>query len=708
MQQASAATVLGNFDNAKFAYNGVTSTFFRRSDKFMVRTDGADGKLTDFKVEYTFGIEPLQQYLIEFPGGRLQALSIAWDTRPKEQGGQRWFHLYPGEHINYRDPLHWTRLNQNWNFMCVECHSTNVRRNYDSKTDRFATSWSEINVSCEACHGPGSNHVAWARKDAGWQHLSESKGLTVLLEERRGVTWAADAATGNAARSRPRETRREVETCAQCHSRRAPFADGFEPYGRLMDTHDPSLLAERLYFTDGQQRDEVYNYGSFLQSKMFAMGVTCSDCHDPHTSKLRSPGNEVCAQCHAPAKYDAHEHHLHRAGSAGAQCAACHMPTRNYMVIDARHDHSIRVPRPDLTVRFGTPNACNICHTNRDAKWAAAEIEKAYGPTARKGFQTFVEALHAGRTGAPGAEEKLLALVRDTAAPSIARATAITELQRVDGEGLRPAIEAGLLDKDEIVRGAALDALLSIDPGIRDSLAERLLDDPVKVVRIKAARALAATPLDGLSAEQKARRERAFAEYVASQEQIADRPEAHLNLGLFYIDRRDIERAESEYRTAIRLQPDFVPAYANLADLYRALGRESDAEAVLNEGLKAVPNNGTLLHALGLLRVRQARHDEALALFERSVKASPDVARYAYVYAVALYDSSRKKEAVAALDRALQRFPNDRSLLFARAAFARDAGDRALALSHARHLLAVAPHDVQAAALVKELSEQKN
>ncbi len=165
MDHATEKTVLGDFSDARFEYFGVRSRFFREHGKFFVETDGPDGKLGAFEIKYTFGLDPLQQYLVEFPDGRLQALSIAWDSRPKDQGGQRWFHLYPDEQIRHDDFLHWTKLNQNWNFMCAECHSTGVRKNYDAATDRFATSWAEISVGCEACHGRGSRHVAWARDE---------------------------------------------------------------------------------------------------------------------------------------------------------------------------------------------------------------------------------------------------------------------------------------------------------------------------------------------------------------------------------------------------------------------------------------------------------------------------------------------------------------------------------------------------------------
>ncbi|HEX9183810.1 MAG TPA: tetratricopeptide repeat protein [Burkholderiales bacterium] len=703
MQPATPATVLGRFDGARFTYNGTTSTFSRKDDRFFVRTDGPDGRLADFEVKYTFGVHPLQQYLVEFPDGRMQALSLAWDARPKAQGGGRWFHLYPNERMDHRDPLHWTRLNQNWNYMCAECHSTNLQRNYDAKADRYATTWSDLNVACESCHGPGSNHVAWAEKAAGWEKLGDGRGLAIRLEERKGVAWTLDAASGNARRSRAPDARVEIETCAVCHARRAAIGTDPGPTGRLADTHELSLLREGLYHPDGQQLDEVYNHGSFLQSRMHAAGVTCSDCHEPHGGKLRAPGNAVCAQCHAPAKFDTGAHHLHAAGSAGAQCAACHMPVRTYMVVDPRHDHSLRVPRPDLTLKLGLPNACGACHKDKDARWAAEVIAKVHGP-ARKGFQTYAEALHAARAGSAGAHDMLLALARDPASPPIARATALAELRRYPARATLAALEQALGHADALLRAAALDALLAYPPQVRAPLAERLAEDPVKAVRLKAARALAAAPLEGLAPDRRGRRERAFAEYVASQEAIAERPEAHGNLGAFHAERGDAARAEAEYRHAIRLQPDFVPAYANLADLYRSLGRETEAAATLAEGLKRVPGDASLLHALGLQRVREKRTAEALVLLKRAADAQPQNARFAYVHGVALHSTGRRKEGIAVLQRALARSPNDPDLLGGLAAFSRDAGRLVEARGYAERLAAVAPHDEGAQGLLKALA----
>ena len=369
MQPATDTTVLADFNNTTFTNGAVTSTFFKHLGQFMVRTDSPDGALHDYEIQFAFGVYPLQQYLISMPGGRLQALGIAWDSRPRERGGQRWFFLYPNQNIAASDPLHWSGIDQTWNYMCADCHSTNVRKNYDLQTRSYKTSYAEINVACEACHGPGSNHLAWAKRWGDWKTLDASKGLTIALDKQSASAWAIDPATSKPHRTMQRVSEHEIQMCARCHSRRGQIHEDFVHGQSIGDDYRVALLDGDLYFPDGQIKEEVYEYGSFLQSRMYREGVTCSDCHDPHSLKLRADGNNVCLQCHS-VRYDSPLHHFHQPGSAGALCANCHMPTRTYMVIDVRRDHSLRIPRPDVSVKIGTPNACNQCHSNKSAQWA--------------------------------------------------------------------------------------------------------------------------------------------------------------------------------------------------------------------------------------------------------------------------------------------------------------------------------------------------
>jgi predicted CXXCH cytochrome family protein len=713
MQHATATSVLGNFDDASFDYYGVRSRFFKKDGKFVVESDGPDGKLAVFEIKYTFGIDPLQQYLVEFPDGRLQALSIAWDSRPKDKGGQRWFHLYPKEEIKHDDVLHWTKLNQNWNFMCAECHSTGVQKNYDAANDRFGTKWAEINVGCEACHGKGSRHVSWAHDQQGWRPFGKTddplKGLAVFLNERSGVTWLPDPRTGDPQRSvAPAVVRREVETCGLCHARRGEFSEDWIPGQPLSDTHVVSTLARGLYHADGQMLDEVYNYGSFKQSKMFAAGVTCSDCHEPHAAKLRVAGDGVCLQCHAQDKYEVATHHHHEKANPAVGCASCHMPVSTYMEIDNRHDHSLRIPRPDLSVKLGTPNACNGCHADKSPEWAASTIEQWHGPN-RKGFQNYAEAFHASWTAQADAASLLATVAANPVTPAIARASALTELRsRVSPANIELA-RKGISDPDPMVRIAALDMLEGIAGNLVWPLASSLLSDSSRGVRIRAVSLLAGVPTTSQPAADRAAFEQAAGEFVAAQRLNADRPEARSTLGNFYARRGLVADAEAEYKAGLSLSPQYAPAAINLADLYRQRGREEDAEKVLRRAIESSVRDAGLHHSLGLTLTRQKRPDQALSEFRVASELEPDRPRYAYVYAVALHSSGSIEESIDVLKENLTRHPDDRDTLLALVSFNRDSGDVAAALEYAQQLVRAAPNDRDLTNLIKDLrSRLKN
>jgi tetratricopeptide (TPR) repeat protein len=704
MQPADSNTVRGNFNNATFRKDGVTSTFFKRDGQFFVRTDGPDGKLADFEIKYTFGVEPLQQYLIEFPDGRYQALSIAWDTRPAAAGGQRWFHLYPKEKIDHRDELHWTKPAQNWNFMCAECHSTGLQKNYRLAEDRFETSWSDIDVSCEACHGPGSGHVAWAQDAQRGRSPDSPRGLVFQLKDTSGGSWVLAPGETIARRTKPLASRVEMETCGRCHARGAQIWGDYQHGESLAQTHRVAFLDEALYHADGQIKDEVYEYGSFLQSKMYHAGVTCSNCHDPHSARLRASGNAVCSQCHLPSKYDDPQHHFHTAGTEATQCVSCHMIKRTYMVVDGRRDHSFRVPRPDLSMKLGTPNACNDCHRDRSARWAADAVTKWHGPNRRNGWH-YGEAIHAGRNARADAESLLVRAVEDATTPAIVRATALSLLHRNLGPNALRVVETSLRDSDPLVRRAAVSALTAVEPRTRVALGFPLLNDPVRTVRLEALSILVGVPRDRFTAAQLKTLDQVIAEYREAQAFNADRAEAHLNLGALDAQLGKFDAAEQAYRTAIRKQPSFIPAYINLADLYRQQGQEDRVEQTLREALKADPGNGDATHGLGLSLVRQKRLRDAIPELARAAQRRPDVPRYAYVYGVALHETGDTRRALDVLKRAHERHPADREIVVALVEYEAQAGNRNAAIAWARKLVEMSPGDPEARRLLQALEQ---
>lgn len=697
MQEATPATVLGNFSDAAFNHAGTTSRFSTRDGKYVVRTDGPDGRPGDFEVAYVFGVYPLQQYLIGFPDGRYQALSIAWDARPKAAGGQRWYHLQGDQAIAHTDVLHWTSFSQNWNAQCAACHSTHLRKGYDAATNTYKTTWSEIDVSCESCHGPGSPHVRWADGKGSSPSSSPTSaadmGLTVSLRERQDVQWTMQMATGIAQRSTaPAAQRAEVEVCAPCHSRRAERFEGHVPGQPFLMSYRPTLLSEGLFHADGQMQDEVYNYGPFLQSKMHAAGVTCADCHDPHSLNVRAPGNGVCAQCHLPSTFDVRAHHGHAPGTAGASCVACHMPSQTYMGVDVRHDHSFRIPRPDISERFGVPNACTQCHTARTPAWASSALDrwrtKAW--RTRDHFAPLVATARLGRAETAG---PLAAVAADVAQPPLVRASALEALQESGAALLETSLDALAGDREPLVRMAVAQGLARLEPAARARVGGRLLDDSMRIIRLDAASALAGEPAAWLPAGQRQALESGLAELRRSEIFNADRPESYINLALLDEAKGDVAGAMARYQAAMAYAPWFLPPYINLAELQRQSGNETGAEQTLRAALAVAPSDASVLYALALSVHRQQRGAESVALLSEAARQAPEVPRYAFAHALSLEGQGRLAEALAVIDAARLRHRDDRDLLDAGFSIARAAGDMARMREYLRHLLRLSPTD---------------
>ena len=676
MQPATAATVRGNFDGATLRKDGVTSRFFRRDGRYFVNTDGPDGRLADYEIKFTFGIEPLQQYLVEFPGGRLQALPLAWDTVR-----QRWFHVYGNERIDHRDVLHWTRTAGNWNTMCASCHATEVRKNYDATTGTYRTTTHALGVGCQACHGPASAHLAWAR----------------------GPRPAGVAGKGFAASLAPGPGRSQVDGCGYCHALRSTLTPEYPPGAPLLDHALPVPLEAPNYFADGQQREEVFVLGSWLQSRMHQKGMVCTDCHDPHSGKLRLPGDALCTSCHnasGPAARPgidtgglkqrdyASAGHTHHAKPVA--CVECHAPKRSYMIVDPRLDHAFRIPRPDLGAETGAPNACNQCHRDRDARWAAAAIARWHGP-GRRAETHYGQAFAAARDGRAGAAEGLRRVATDRTQPAIVRAAALEALGALPSRPALAVAVAGLADDDGLVRVAAIRTVAALDP--QASLAELppRLGDPLRAVRIEAAIALAPLvrrmPPDRQAAWDAARRE---AEAAAMEN--ADRPQGWLGLAQFALARGDPDAAEKALRSAHALEPAFIPATLQLADFLRRSGRDAEGLELLRASAKRVPREASLQEAIALALVRAQKKPEAIETLARARAMAGATARTDYLYAVALADAGRRREAIAVLDAAARK-RGDRDLLLALAAYRSEAGDAAGATAALDRLAAINPGD---------------
>jgi len=603
MDLATEETVLGDFDDAEFSSHGITSRFFRLDDRFMVHTQGPDGQMADYEITHTFGVEPLQQYLVPFPGGRYQCLNIAWDSVEK-----RWFDLNPAEIIPPEDWLHWTKAGQNWNGMCAECHSTNLRKGYDPESRSYTTTFSEIDVSCEACHGPGSEHLKWASIQAMARPEIDDFGLLV--------------------NTRDISSTQLVDLCAPCHSRRSELGDYRHVQSSLLDIQIPSLLDPGLYYPDGQILGEDYVWGSFTQSKMYHNDVRCSDCHDSHSLKLKFEGNELCAQCHRADVYDTPEHHFHKRifkgkASEGALCVKCHMPESAFMVIDWRADHSIRIPRPDLSLRLNTPNACSQkgCHDDRALSWVVDAYTRWYGQAKKPHYGT---TLAAGREGRPEALKELLRMTGDELYPAIVRATALSLLTSYPGRESRRAFAAALVDENALVRHTAVMNVQTEDSPALVEILVPLLFDPVRAVRLQSAVRLADAPKKLLKSYQQDALKGALVDYEDAMRYSLDFSFAGHNLGNLYSRQGRLEEAETSYREAIAIDDLFFPAKVNLALLLNREGRNSEAESLLREVLKAYPEQYEVEYSLGLLLAEMQRYSEAESCLALAAQGMPD------------------------------------------------------------------------------------
>lgn len=680
MQAAAPATVLGDFNKVTFKGDKETVRFFRQGQEYWVNTPGADGQPADFKVGYTFGVAPLQQYLLEAPGGRLQALGVAWDTEHK-----RWFHLYPGQGVNFKNPLHWSKPSQNANFMCVECHTTGFKRNFDAASNTFASHWNSLGVGCQACHGPASNHLAWAAA----QSPLANAGFEVNLAGKAATT--------------------EIETCARCHARRAPLSDGYSNKQRLMDDYLPATLTRELYALDGKIKEEVFEAGSFQQSKMFDKGVRCSNCHNPHSSELKVAGNGVCLQCHNSAgktpyatvdgsglqakDYTAPEHTHHAPGQPGSQCVDCHMPGKFYMVNDYRHDHGFSLPNPERAARLGTPDACLGCHQETAASKVSEQFRLWYGAD-KPQPPRYDESLWLIRAGKPDAANALATLLQQNNLPAIRRATLLGEVPGYPSAQSLKQATRDLQHPDPQVRESAVHAFSGlVDPQQNNAALLPMLSDPVRAVRIAAARELLQAGASGSLGAAQAAWASAIGEYETVQHSLAERAEANLNLAMLYQATGRAGEVEPALRTALVRDPDFLPAVVTLAQWLDNQQRGDEAAALIDVAATAHPESGLLAHTQGLRLIRARQMPAAIAALRRAVALAPENPRYSFVLGVALHDSGQLQQANSALQAGLDRHPASRELRLTLAQYLRQQGDAQGAQQQMLALQQINPQD---------------
>ncbi|MDG2392877.1 MAG: multiheme c-type cytochrome [Thalassotalea sp.] len=667
MAIADETTVKANFNKQTSEHYGQKAYFYKSKGKFFVDIS-YDDKVETLAIAYTFGHYPLQQYLVETKKGSFQVLPFAWDSRTIEEGGQRWYHNYANEEIKPEDRLHWRQPLQNWNGMCADCHSDGLERNYDAKNNSFASEFSNINVGCVSCHGDKDEHSEQATQDKAKPKSNHSSNSSTASS---GM-WKRKFGEDTAKWVGEKRDNSFMDNCFSCHSLRAPLTDGIKPNSHFLDQFTPQLLQAPAYHVDGQIKDEVYVYGSFLQSKMFAKGVNCIDCHDQHTMKVKIPGNGLCLQCHASEVFDKPEHHNHENGSDGAQCVNCHMPENRYMGVDDRRDHSFKIPRPELSEQYSSPNACTTCHEGKDNQWALGFMQ-SWKIKPRSNSQTQQD-FFTLKSGQPLPVDAHLAIVGDENIDVISRATALQMLvfstQEISADTLKPYLH----HQQELLRLAAASVGTLINPGFRAQALSHLLNDPRKAIRVAAARTLVDVyiPQADLASFNKA-----FKELTVSLEQSGWRGEGRLNQGLLEIDKSNYSSAEKHFKEAIRVEPYFDAAYSNLAEFYRMQNKPAQVISVYNSGINKVPASALLHYGYGLHLIRNQQLGKAIPLFKKSMLLDPSNAQYAYVYALSIDGTGDTKQAIEVLKSIIGNYSQNQQLVELGLSFAQKLQDKA-------------------------------
>jgi predicted CXXCH cytochrome family protein len=700
MEEPTPESVVGQFDGSVLRHFERTWRFVQDGEDLIVELEESNRPKERLRVAYTFGVDPLQQYLVERSDGRMQALPVAWDARSRAAGGQRWIDLQPDESITDDDPLHWERLAYNWNSQCAFCHSTKLEKGYDETKDHFDSQWSGIDVGCEACHGPGSRHVSIQDEEA--RGLGGSSGFDVSFESWNPDAWQREGGARIASRSVERSHDAQLDVCSPCHSRRNQLVDAPDVGAPFLDGFRPRLLAPGLYFEDGQIRDEVYVWGSFLQSRMYEAGVRCNDCHDPHSLGLRREGNALCSGCHDQTAYDVKAHHGHTEGTDGTSCVSCHMPERIYMQVDGRRDHSFPIPRPDRSANLGVPNACENCHPDRASEWATAQIDswREAGTTRPTHWSDHLVSGAEARSDS----RRWLEIALEVDNPALVRANAWARYSEEAQES--PPIEIlreRLRDGTSLERLALINVARRLAPELRAPLLRPLLEDERLVIRANAAEALVDLPAELWRPADRAVLARALREYRSTQEANAERPEAQVSLGLLSVQYGELDAARIAYQRAIESAPYFVPAYANLADLERMQGRDAESVAALRRAVELAPEEAQIHFALGLALHRAGELEEGLAELARAAQTAPNAPRLVLGWALALDAAGRRDEAISVLAEAIDRGLTNADLQQALITLLRDQGELERARTRAEAWLRSRPGDSRAAALLREI-----
>lgn len=648
------------FDPEKtFSHASQTTTAKWNDGAATLRALGFDNADQPWKVERVIGHNPLRQFLVAGVGGRLHATEACWDPHKNE-----WFNVYGEEDRKPGEWGHWTGRGMVWNTMCAGCHNTRVRKNYDEATDSFHTAMAHPTVSCESCHGPMKDHATWQAANPGVKPDPTAKKLS------RDQT---------------------LDACAMCHARRTELTGDFKPGDDFFDHHHLATVDHsNIFYPDGQIWDEDYEFGPFMASRMYHAGVRCVDCHDPHSGKRILPGNSLCMRCHTPGGFPnapiivPEAHTFHGVGSTGSECVNCHMPQTTYMQRHPRHDHGFTIPDPLMTKQFGIPNACNKCHTDKDADWSLAAVEKWYGNRMERRTRSRTTIMAKARRGDDDAWSGLLELLKGDETPYWKGSAALMLERWLGREEVRDALIGMLKHEHALVRSSAarsLDVLAEQDSKTLDALVP-LLEDPVRSVRVASAWALRSSlDLDSVAGK----------ELLHMLRYNADQPAGQMQLAQFEMSRRNPQQAVAHMRKAVQWDGGSPPFRHDLAVGLSMIGETKEALNELRQAIRLNPKEAEYHFKLGLGLAETGDLQGAMEAFREAVRVDARHARAWYNLGLALNGEGKTDEALTALRSGEQADPRDPGIPYASATIMARLGKKQEALEAISRALAAQP-----------------
>jgi tetratricopeptide (TPR) repeat protein len=659
-------------------------TYQAYPEKHVVLERGPAGEKT-YQIEHTMGGKNVFYFLTPMARGRLQVLPVAYDVNR-----QAWIDTSASAVRHFGDatadaPIEWTNPVYTFNTSCLGCHVSQLARNYDPATDTYRTKWGEPGINCETCHGPSAEHVRLARLLPPGAPMPDPKLI---------VTRTLTPAQTN-------------DTCSSCHAKLSPLTEHMPPGERFFDHFNLSTLEDPDFHPDGRDLGENFTLTTWRLSPCLKGGkLDCVDCHTSsgrYRFRTENP-NGACLPCHEKHVTDVVAHSRHPVDSEGAKCIACHMPMTEFGRMH-RSDHSMRPPMPSATLAFKSPNACNMCHMEKDAAWADQLVRE----WRTRDYQA-PTLLRAGWIAAARKADwsKLPEILRYLASPEREEiwATSLLRLLRgCDREEKWPAILACLGDPSPLVRAAAVEALG--DRVRPDTLAPLLTAarDGYRLVRTRAGAALSSLPLASLDAASRPIVEAATQEYLRTLRARPDDSASRYNLGNFYMERQDFARAVEEFTAASRLQPLSLAPLANRALAHAATGDNANAEASLRAALKLDPNHAGVNLNLGMLLAELGRLPEAEQAFRTAAKSDPQSATAAYNLGV-LLGRDRPAEGIEWCRRAATLRPDDARYGYTLAFFLHQHGKTAEALQTLNAVIGRDPPSGEAYALLGSIHER--